>query len=76
MRKARKAILLCHEAAREQEGDPVAMASAKAIAHAASTLYLGRHAMRVAFYGLTALRYLEKPAEPRPFIKKRMRQAP
>ncbi len=55
--RARPAILQCHAAAREAEGNPVAQAAARAIGHAASTIHSARHAIGLAMYGAIAVGY-------------------
>lgn len=54
---ARHLILAAHAAAKES-GNPVAEAAARATAHAASAVHSERHAIGLAYYGLTALALL------------------
>jgi len=55
--QAKTAILECHAAAREAEGNPVAQASARAIGQCASTIHSPRHCIGLAFYGAIAVAY-------------------
>lgn len=55
--KAKSAILGCHAAAREADGNPVAQASARAIGQCASTIHSVRHCIGLAFYGALAVAY-------------------
>lgn len=55
--EAKKAILACHETARTIESNPVALASARAIAQVASTIHSPRHCIGLAFYGALAIAY-------------------
>lgn len=55
--QAKAAILDCHAAARESEGNPVAQASARAIGQSASTIHSARHCIGLAFYGALAVAY-------------------
>jgi len=55
--QAKAAILKCHEAARESEGNPVAQGAARAVAQAASAIHSTRHGMGLAFYGALAVAY-------------------
>lgn len=55
--EAKKAILECHAAARETEGEPVAQAAARAIGQSASTIHSATHCIGLAFYGALAVAY-------------------
>jgi hypothetical protein len=55
--QAKPAILGCHAAAREAEGNPVAQAAARAIGQSASTIHAARHCIGLAFYGALAVAY-------------------
>lgn len=55
--QAKPAILACHEAARETEGNPVAQAAARAIGQSASTIHSARHCIGLALYGALAIAY-------------------
>ncbi|MGB7604547.1 MAG: putative immunity protein [Lutisporaceae bacterium] len=55
--RAKAAILECHAAAREADGNPVAQAAARAIGQCASTIHSARHCIGLAFYGAIALAY-------------------
>ena len=55
--EAKKAILECHAAARDAEGEPVAQAAARAIGQSASTIHSARHCIGLAFYGALAVAY-------------------
>ncbi len=55
--QAKAAILECHSAAREAEGNPVAQAAARAIGQCASTVHSARHCIGLAFYGAIAVAY-------------------
>ncbi|UOO38345.1 hypothetical protein IZU99_03570 [Oscillospiraceae bacterium CM] len=55
--QAKKAILACHEAAREAEGHPAAQAAARAIGQAASTIHSARHCIGLPLYGALAVAY-------------------
>jgi len=55
--QAKSAILECHAAAREAEGNPVAQAAARAIGQAASTIHSARHCIGLALYGAVAVAY-------------------
>lgn len=55
--QAKKAILTCHGAARNAEGNPVAQAAARAIGQSASTIHSARHCIGLAFYGALAVAY-------------------
>lgn len=63
--EAKRAILLCHAAAREAEENPAARAAARGIAQSASTIHSARHSLGLALYGALAVAY-EKlgPAAP------------
>jgi hypothetical protein len=54
---AKPAILACHQAARDAEGDPVAQAAARAVGQAASSIHSLTHALGLAFYGAAAVAY-------------------
>lgn len=55
--QAKPAILECHAAARESEGNPIAQAAARAIGQCASTIHSARHCIGLAFYGALAVAY-------------------
>lgn len=55
--QAKMAILECHAAAREADGNPIAQASARAIGQCASTIHSARHCIGLAFYGALAVAY-------------------
>lgn len=55
--QAKAAILECHSAAREADGNPVAQAAARAIGQCASTIHSARHCIGLAFYGAIAVAY-------------------
>jgi hypothetical protein len=55
--QAKAAILECHSAAREAEGNAVAQAAARAIGQSASTIHSARHCIGLAFYGALAVAY-------------------
>lgn len=55
--QAKAAILQCHAAAREAEGNPVAQAAARTIGQCASTIHSARHCIGLAFYGAMAVAY-------------------
>jgi hypothetical protein len=55
--EAKKAILECHEAAREAEGNPAAQAAARAIGQSASTIHSAGHCIGLALYGALAVAY-------------------
>lgn len=55
--QAKPAILACHAAAREAEGNPVAQACARAIGQSASTIHSARHCIGLALYGALAVAY-------------------
>lgn len=55
--QAKAAILECHTAARESEGNPVAQAAARAIGQCASTIHSAQHCIGLAFYGALAVAY-------------------
>lgn len=55
--QAKKAILECHAAARESEGNSVAQAAARAIGQCASTIHSARHCVGLALYGALAVAY-------------------
>lgn len=54
---AKKAILECHGAAREADGNSVAQAAARAIGQCASTIHSARHCIGLALYGSLAVAY-------------------
>lgn len=53
--QAKPAILECHAAAREAEGNPVAHAAARTIGQCTSTIHSARHCIGIAFYGVCLL---------------------
>lgn len=55
--QAKSAILACHAAAREAEGNPAAQAAARTIGQCASTIHSARHCIGLAFYGAIAVAY-------------------
>ncbi|QSX08793.1 hypothetical protein J0B03_01495 [Alkalibacter rhizosphaerae] len=55
--EAKKAILSCHQAARESEEIPMAQGVARAMAHSASTIHSARHCIGLALYGALAVAY-------------------
>ena len=55
--QAKSAILECHAAARETDGNPVAQAVARTIGQCASTIHSARHCIGLAFYGAIAVAY-------------------
>lgn len=55
--KAKKDILLCHEAARESDGNVIPQSIARAIGQSASTIHSPRHCIGLVFYGALALAY-------------------
>lgn len=55
--QAKSAILKCHAAAREAEGNSVAQAAARTIGQCASTIHSARHCIGLAFYGALAVAY-------------------
>lgn len=55
--QAKSAILECHAAAREAEGNPVAQAAARTIGQCASTIHSAQHCIGLAFYGALAVAY-------------------
>lgn len=55
--QAKAAILECHAAAREAEGNPVAQAAARAVGQSASTIHSARHCIGLALYGAVAVAY-------------------
>lgn len=55
--QAKAAILACHAAAREAEGNPVAQAAARGIGQCASTIHAAGHCIGLAFYGALAVAY-------------------
>jgi len=55
--QAKSAILECHSAAREADGNPVAQAAARTIGQCASTIHSARHCIGLAFYGAIAVAY-------------------
>lgn len=57
--EAKPAILACHAAAREAEGNPVPQAAARAIGHCAATIHSARHCIGLAYYGALAVAYSE-----------------
>ena len=55
--QAKSAILECHTAAREADGNPAAQAAARAIGQCVSTIHSARHCIGLAFYGTIAVAY-------------------
>lgn len=55
--QAKSAILECHAAAREANGNSVAQAAARAIGQSASTIHSAQHCIGLAFYGALAVAY-------------------
>ncbi len=55
--QAKTAILECHTAAREADGNPIAQAAARSIGQCASTIHSARHCIGLAFYGALAIAY-------------------
>lgn len=55
--QAKMAILECHAAAREADGNPVAQAAARAIGQCSSTIHSAQHCIGLAFYGAIAVAY-------------------
>jgi len=55
----KKAILACHEAAREASDNPIAQAAARAIGQSVSTIHSVRHCIGLALYGAIAVSYHE-----------------
>ncbi|MBU7008808.1 putative immunity protein [Phosphitispora fastidiosa] len=55
--QAKSAIIECHAAAREAEGNPVAQAAARTIGQCTSTIHSARHCIGIAFYGAIAVAY-------------------
>ena len=55
--QAKRAILKCHEAAREAEETPIAQAAARAVAQSSSTIHSARHCIGLALYGAIAVAY-------------------
>lgn len=55
--QAKAAILECHAAAREADGNAVAQAAARAIGQSASTIHSAQHCIGLAFYGALAAAY-------------------
>ncbi len=55
--QAKAAILECHKAARETEGNPVAQAAARAIGQCSSTIHSATHCLGLALYGAVAVAY-------------------
>lgn len=55
--QAKAAILECHAAAREAEGNSVAQAAARTIGQSASTIHAATHCIGLAFYGALAVAY-------------------
>jgi hypothetical protein len=54
---AKAAILECHAAAREAEGNSAAQAAARAIGQCASTIHTARHCIGLPLYGAVAVAY-------------------
>lgn len=65
--EAKTFILACHEAARENDCDPIIQALARAIGQGASVIHTVTHALGIAFYGAAAIAYsqigIRAPAE-------------
>ncbi len=57
--QAKKAILECHAAAREADGNSAAQAAARAIGQSTSTIHSARHCMGLVLYGAIAVSYDE-----------------
>lgn len=57
--QAKAAILECHTAAREADGNPVAQAAARAMGQAAATIHSAQHCIGLALYGALAIAYDE-----------------
>lgn len=55
--QAKTAILECHAAAREADGNPVTQAAARTIGQCASTIHSARHCIGLALYGAIAVAY-------------------
>ena len=55
--QAKVAILECHAAAREAEGNPVAQSVARTIGQSASTIHSARHCIGLPLYGALAVAY-------------------
>ena len=55
--QAKSAILACHAAAREADGNPAAQAAARTIGQCASTIHSARHCIGLAFYGAIAVAF-------------------
>ncbi|MGE5607267.1 MAG: putative immunity protein [Bacteroidota bacterium] len=55
--QAKEAILECHAAACEADGNPVAQAAARAIGQSVSTIHSARHCIGLALYGAIAVAY-------------------
>lgn len=55
--EAKTHILACHEAAREVENDPIALATARAIGQSCSTIHSARHCVGLVLYGALAIAY-------------------
>lgn len=55
--QAKTAILACHEAAREADSNPVALAAARTIGQSASTIHSARHCIGLPIYGAIAVAY-------------------
>jgi len=55
--QAKSAILECHAAAREADGNPVAQAAARTIGQCSSTIHSARHCIELAFYGALAVAF-------------------
>lgn len=55
--QAKTAILDCHAAAREADGNPIAQSAARAIGQSTSTIHSARHCIGLAFYGALAVAY-------------------
>jgi len=57
LQQAKSAILECHAAAREADGNSAAQAAARTIGQCASTIHSVRHCIGLAFYGAIAVAY-------------------
>jgi len=55
--QAKAAILECHGAAREAEGNPAAQAAARTIGQCAATIHAPTHSAGLMFYGALAVAY-------------------
>lgn len=55
--QAKPFILACHEAARDNENNPVAQAAARAVGQGSSVIHTVTHALGIAFYGAAVAAY-------------------